>query len=94
MSLLRRRVESYRALLFEQADKPDQFADRVVSLLDDPARGRTLAKRARREVEENWNMATNTVRLERHYREVLHEKQSKLDRAPRTLQLHAGEVVA
>ena len=79
------RQAHHEALLFEQADKPDDFAGRVVSLLGDPARGRAIAELARREVEKNWNMATNTVRLEQHYREVLRKKQSKLGAAPRPL---------
>ena len=88
------RPSNGEASLFEQADKPDDFADRVLALLGDPARGRELARRARREVEEKWNMATNTVRLERHYREVLREKQSKPGAAPRTLRLGGTKAVA
>ena len=83
--LISGRQAHHEALLFEQADKPDDFAGRVVSLLGDPARGRAIAELARREVEKNWNMATNTVRLEQHYREVLRKKQSKLGAAPRPL---------
>ena len=79
--------------LFEQADKPDDFAARVLALLDDPARGRTLARRARREVEDNWNMETNTVRLEQHYRRVLEGKQQKANSGPAPFRLGSGDVV-
>ncbi len=80
--------------LFEAADKPDDFADRVLKLLDDPAHGRRLARRARREVEEKWNIETNTARLEQHYREVVREKLSKAGATPDPLRVGATKAVA
>jgi len=56
------------------ADSAEEFAGRVVKLLEDPGRGRALAQRARHEVEENWDMKVLTGRLEAHYRSVLAEK--------------------
>ena len=53
------------------------FANRVRALLAEPQRAREIARRARREVERNWDMAVLTERLEKHYREVL---RSKLER--------------
>ncbi len=56
------------------ADDPEEFAQRVVELCEDPGRGRARAERARREVEENWDMKALTAQLELHYREVLAAK--------------------
>lgn len=56
------------------ADDPEEFARRVVELCEDPGRGRAMAERARREVENNWDMKALTARLEKHYRQVLAEK--------------------
>jgi glycosyltransferase involved in cell wall biosynthesis len=50
------------------------FTERVRTLLAEPQRGREMARRARREVERNWDMAILTERLEKHYREVLRNK--------------------
>ena len=65
----------------EIADQPAKFAHHVGELLADPERGRAMAQRARREVEQNWDMAVLTKRLDRHYREILAEK---ADRATTT----------
>jgi GT2 family glycosyltransferase len=59
------------------ADRAEAFAGGVVALLADPSKARELAARARREVEQHWDMRVLTERLERHYREVLREKQSR-----------------
>ncbi|MDA1311704.1 MAG: glycosyltransferase [Acidobacteria bacterium] len=61
----------------ELAADAEGFADRVRTLLAEPQRGRKMARRARREVEQNWDMAVLTERLENHYRDVL---RSKLER--------------
>jgi GT2 family glycosyltransferase len=61
----------------ELAADAQGFADRVQTLLAEPERRREIARRARREVERNWDMAALTGRLEKHYREIL---RSKLDR--------------
>jgi glycosyltransferase involved in cell wall biosynthesis len=59
------------------ADRAEEFARGVVALLTDPPKARELAARARREVEQHWDMRVLTERLEQHYREVLHEKQTR-----------------
>ncbi len=56
------------------ADSPEQFAGKVVEILNCPERARAMTERARAEVEANWDMAVLTRRLERSYREVLREK--------------------
>ena len=58
----------------ELADDAESFADRVCCLLADPVRSRAMARRARREVEQNWDMAVVAAKLERHYRDVLAAK--------------------
>ena len=58
----------------ELADDAESFADRVCGLLADPVRSRAMARRARREVEQNWDMAVVAAKLERHYRDVLEAK--------------------
>ena len=58
----------------ELADDAKSFADRVCGLLADPVRSRAMAQRARREVEEKWDMAVVARKLEQHYRDVLGAK--------------------
>ncbi len=58
------------------ADTAPEFANAVVELLADPPKARELARRARREVEQHWDMRVLTERLEQHYRETLRLKQS------------------
>ena len=58
----------------ELADDAESFAGRVCGLLADPVRSRAMALRARREVEQNWDMAVVAAKLERHYRDVLAAK--------------------
>lgn len=60
--------------LLELADDPAGFAAKTVALLADSERARAMACRARREVEQNWDMRVLTARLEEHYREVLRKK--------------------
>ena len=60
--------------LLELADTPEEFAAKIVDLLADPQRARSMADRARREVEQNWDVRALTAKLEAHYRQVLAEK--------------------
>lgn len=76
------------------ADGAEEFASGVVELLADPRKARELAARARREVEQRWDMGVLTGRLEQHYREVLREKQGrKGSTGVRPLPLLRGEPV-
>ncbi len=63
------------------ADTPDEFARKVIAILDDPAAGAAMAGRARREVETNWDMAVLTARLVESYREAVAEKRPKVGQA-------------
>ncbi len=56
------------------ADRPREFADRVVELLENPKEAAALASRARAEVEANWDMANITARLVDGYRELVRDK--------------------
>ena len=56
------------------ADRPQEFADRVVELLENPKEAAALASRARAEVEANWDMANITARLVDGYRELVRDK--------------------
>ncbi len=56
------------------ADEPEEFAVKVVEILNDPAQTRAMTERARAEVETNWDMPVLTRRLEESYRAVLREK--------------------
>jgi glycosyltransferase involved in cell wall biosynthesis len=58
------------------ADDPNEFAGRVVELLRDPDRGAKMARRAREEVAENWDMPVITGRLVDSYREGLRQKRA------------------
>ena len=58
------------------ADSAEEFAAAVVDLLVDPAKARLLAAMARSEVEQHWDMNLVTRRLEQHYRQTLHRKQT------------------
>lgn len=49
------------------ADDPQAFADAVVALLEDPSEAAAMAKRARHEVEQHWDMAVITRRLVESY---------------------------
>jgi glycosyltransferase involved in cell wall biosynthesis len=62
--------------LVELADTPEEFAAKTVALLADCQRARGIAERARRAVEQNWDMKVLTSRLEVHYREVLRAKRA------------------
>ena len=63
------------------ADDPAGFADAVVELLENPGGAAELARRARAEVEGNWDMATITRRLVESYRKMLAEKRKATNAA-------------
>ncbi len=56
------------------ADDPAEFADRVIELLANPARGEELARAAREEVMANWDMSAITEKLVASYRAALVKK--------------------
>lgn len=56
------------------ADTPQAFAGRVAELLENPAQAADMARRARAEVENHWDMARITGRLVEGYRELLRQK--------------------
>ena len=56
------------------ADSPAAFADRILSLFENPCAAAGMAKRARAEVEANWDMAAITRRLVAGYEELVQEK--------------------
>jgi GT2 family glycosyltransferase/glycosyltransferase involved in cell wall biosynthesis len=58
------------------ADDPTGFAQKVVALFRRPEQAAEMAARARAEVEQHWDMAKITARLERSYRDVVAEKRS------------------
>ncbi|HLI87022.1 MAG TPA: glycosyltransferase [Bryobacteraceae bacterium] len=60
------------------ADDPPAFAERVLALFAQPDRAAEMARRARAEVEANWDMARITARLVQSYREALAEKRGGL----------------
>ncbi|HYM10653.1 MAG TPA: glycosyltransferase [Bryobacterales bacterium] len=60
--------------ILELAATPEGFAEKTLALLADPERARSMACRARREVEQHWDIRRLTARLEAHYREVLKTK--------------------
>jgi len=49
--------------LLALADSPEEFEKEILALLEDPDRRRLLARNARREAENNWNVETVTERL-------------------------------
>jgi len=58
------------------ADDPRLFAEKVVRLLNHPEEAELLARRARAEVETNWDMPLLTRRLVESYRRVIKQKRS------------------
>ncbi len=62
------------------ADDPEQFARKVLDILDQPEEGAAMARRAREEVLQHWDMAVITRKLEQSYRDVLREKRSAICR--------------
>ncbi len=60
------------------ADDTHGFATKVVQLLEDEEAARTMADRARREVETNWDMAVITKKLASKYSEILGLKRARV----------------
>jgi len=58
------------------SDDPAGFADRVLALFDDPQGAAAMARRARAEVEANWDMAAITAKLVDEYRTLVSEKRA------------------
>ena len=58
------------------ADDPADFAAKVIQLLSDPAIAEPMVQRARREIEENWDMPVITRRLVEKYRDLLSSKRA------------------
>jgi len=56
------------------ADDPLEFANKVIELFDNPARGEELARTAREEVMANWDMQAITIKLTASYRTALKRK--------------------
>ncbi|MGE5648484.1 MAG: glycosyltransferase [Acidobacteriota bacterium] len=56
------------------ADDPAGFARKILDLFEAPAAAREMARRARREVETNWDARALTGRLVESYREAIAEK--------------------
>jgi glycosyltransferase involved in cell wall biosynthesis len=59
------------------ADDPAHFAERVLALFRDPQAAAAMARRARAEVETNWDMAAITGRLVESYRALLAQKSTR-----------------
>ncbi len=59
------------------ADAPEDFAARLLTVLDGPACVASMADRARREVEMNWDAAPLTRRLVESYFEVMRSKRER-----------------
>jgi O-antigen biosynthesis protein len=59
------------------ADDPALFADRVLELFAQPEAAAEMARRARAEVEANWDMARITARLVESYRKLTAQKRSR-----------------
>lgn len=60
------------------ADDTDGFAAKVIQLLEDETAAREMARRARFEVETNWDMAVITKKLASKYSEILGEKRARV----------------
>jgi len=56
------------------ADTPQAFAQAVLDLFVKPEEAEAMARRARREIEANWDTPVRTARLVESYRKVLQEK--------------------
>ncbi len=58
------------------ADEPLAFASKILSLFEDPEHARSMAARARAEVEATWDMAAATEKLVASYRKALERKRA------------------
>ena len=56
------------------ADSPEAFAQAVIELFAQPEEAEAMARRARQEIEKNWDMPTQTARLVEAYRATLAAK--------------------
>jgi GT2 family glycosyltransferase/glycosyltransferase involved in cell wall biosynthesis len=63
------------------ADQPEQFAEEVLRVFDDPTQAAEMAARARSEVVANWDMAAITARLVESYGDAVREKNPTLPSA-------------
>jgi len=63
------------------ADQPEQFAEKVLQIFDNPPLAAGMAARARAEVVANWDMAAITARLVESYWDAVREKNSTLSSA-------------
>jgi glycosyltransferase involved in cell wall biosynthesis len=59
------------------ADDPREFAEKIIHLFNHPEEAEAMARRARAEVETNWDIPTITRRLAETYRRVIAEKRSR-----------------
>ncbi|MDX2154745.1 MAG: glycosyltransferase [Bryobacteraceae bacterium] len=64
------------------ADAPDEFADRVVELLQNPDTGAALAERAREEVSARWDMSRITASLAGSLQEAVRRKRTTAGPGP------------
>lgn len=62
------------------ADDPEEFARKVLGVLDRPEEAAAMARRAREQVVNHWDMAAITRKLEESYRDVLREKRGAICR--------------
>jgi glycosyltransferase involved in cell wall biosynthesis len=53
------------------ADSPEAFAQAVVDLFANPNEAEAMARRARHEIETNWDMPTRTARLVQAYQALV-----------------------
>jgi GT2 family glycosyltransferase/glycosyltransferase involved in cell wall biosynthesis len=60
------------------ADDPAGFASRVLQLFEDPRAAAEMARRARAEVEANWDMAAITRKLVESYHALVKEKRAAI----------------
>src|SRR5579862_1785303 len=58
------------------ADEPELFADKVLQVFEDARMAAEMSRRARAEVEANWDMAAITARLIESYREAVRTKRA------------------
>ena len=63
--------------IIELADEPADYAAKTAALLANPRQAQSMARRARANVEQHWDMAAITRRLAERYREVVEDKRSR-----------------
>jgi glycosyltransferase involved in cell wall biosynthesis len=67
------------------APTPAEFARKILDLFSDPEAAAAMARRARREVEDNWNAPMITERLVESYRAVLAQKRGAAASQPASI---------